>query len=637
MFDVIDQEDSDAIAADLDRAEKSKYWVYDIETYPNQFVAVFQNLGTGERWIFEISERTNDAAWLHWFLSRLKTTDAMMIGFNNNGFDWPVMDHFLRLSICETGAYPTAFQLAQKATAIIDAKRDDWSHSVPEWKQDVRQIDIFTLSHFNRLGESVSLKKLEIYMRSPTVEDLPVKPGMNVPFDMMQPMVEYCCWDVSETAKYTLEIWDKITFRQELDRTFGGRRTRQNWNDVKIGSEYLLDRLRDRGVQTHMGREPIQTRHYAGIKIADLLLPVEFDSPELREIYRFFQAAVADEDDTKGFFSGLEATLDGMTMHFGLGGLHGAKPSRTWRTDDHRVIQLRDVTSYYPRMPVSFGWYPQHLGPAFTEVYDELFWKRKEHAKGTPENALFKLALNGSFGKTSDKFSPLRDTAYMLRVTINGQLLLARLSEVLCRVPSLEMIQVNTDGVAYMCDRSDLPLVEEICQWWMDWTRLNLETEDYNVFAQRDVNSYLAIDLKGKIKEKGAYLVNRAPHQDVSALVVQKAVKDALQNGSRLDQFIWSHTDAFDFMKGFKAARNSNIMWGDQAQQKTVRYHIALYGPELSKEMPPLKGSTEIRSIGIDTGWPVQICNKAWEFDWYNLNRRWYLIEAEKLHRGLGL
>ena len=51
--------------------DRSKVWVYDIETYPNFFCLVAVNLGTGERLIFEISERVDHAqelwVWL-WFL-----------------------------------------------------------------------------------------------------------------------------------------------------------------------------------------------------------------------------------------------------------------------------------------------------------------------------------------------------------------------------------------------------------------------------------------------------------------------------------------------------------------------------------------------------------------------------------------
>jgi hypothetical protein len=49
---------------------------------------------------------------------------------------------------------------------------------------------------------------------------------------------------------------------------------------------------------------------------------------------------------------------------------------------------------------------------------------RTSFKKGTPENAMLKLALNGAYGKSLSEHSVLYDPKFGLTVTINGQLLM---------------------------------------------------------------------------------------------------------------------------------------------------------------------------------------------------------------------
>ena len=72
-----------------------------------------------------------------------------------------------------------------------------------------------------------------------------------------------------------------------------------------------------------------------------------------------------------------------------------------------------------------------------------------------------------------------------------------------------------------------------------------------------------------------------------------------------------------------KVPRSSYLQWGEQQVQNTSRYYVAKGGKPLRKWMPPLKGKTEWRGIGIQSGWGVQVCNNIKdavlpvEFDFY--------------------
>ena len=486
IMDVIEQDDTDNM-------KYAGVYGYDLEVFPNWLSMCVQRMDTGERWMFEISPRMDHADEIWNFLWARQQAGDYMLGFNNLHFDAPIIQHFMDL--CYKGIRPNAMDTYLKAQAIIDAPRGDWTHSV--WESDlyIKQIDVYKIMHFDRMGQNTSLKFLEIAMRSVHVEGLPHQPGTDVPPELYDHMNWYNAWDVDRTIAFAKEIWDRIEFRFELDRTLGGRHSRVNWNDVRIGTGFIEGKLRDIGVEIRGPNKQLnQTNWPQGIKLADIMLPVEFDAPELRAIYNYFLTSTVMPDQTKGFFENLKADVGGMTMHFGTGGLHGAVPSTTYRADDTRMIQLADVTGYYPSMLVANGWYPKHLGSEFVDIFRFLIEERKKYAKSDMRAKLYKLSANGSFGNFASKYSFLKDESVLLAITVNGQLLLARLAEVLNRIPSLTLIQVNTDGVCYICDRSDEVHVDAILRWWETLTGLGLECDDYSLFAQRDVNSYIAVE-----------------------------------------------------------------------------------------------------------------------------------------------
>src|SRR5262249_24563711 len=156
---------------------------------------------------------------------------------------------------------------------------------------------------------------------------------------------------------------------------------------------------------------------------------------------------------------------------------------------------------------------------------------------------------------------PMYDPRFTMQTTINGQLLLLMLCEALCGVPSLQIIQANTDGVTFRVRREHQQLVADVCAAWQQLTRLELEYKLYTLMCIRDVNNYIAVDDHGAIKRKGAYdwpapdtPIGTAPsgprawHGDASAMVVQQAAVAALVRGEDLDAFVRAHTDPFDFM-----------------------------------------------------------------------------------------
>jgi len=335
-----------------------------------------------------------------------------------------------------------------------------------------------------------------------------------------------------------------------------------------------------------------------------------------------------------GKVKNLNCIVDGFNFVFGTGGLHGCIDSATVESCDQKVIVDLDVVSYYPSLAIVNSIYPEHLGPEFCFIYKRLKEQRMTHKKGSPENAALKLALNGVYGDSNNKFSPFYDPQYTMAITINGQLLLCMLAEKLMRIEGLEMIQANTDGVTIRVDRTKVGEMETVCKEWEKITKLELESARYKRMFIRDVNNYIAEYEDGKLKRKGAYEYDLDWHQNFSCLVVQKAAEANLVRGEDIGEFIRNHDDPYDFYLRAKVPRSSRLVIrsgdGEKTLRNITRYYVSNRGGHLIKIMPPLpKKPDKEREIAVNKGWNVTVHDVIAPLE--DINYDFYVGEAEKL------
>jgi DNA polymerase elongation subunit (family B) len=599
-------------------------YVYDIETYPNCFTITIKSVEGGSPFQYQISEYKDERFSILHLLYWLRNNRHRMVGFNNINFDYPVIHYLINNS------QATPLDLYNKAMEIINS---DTPYKNQVWQTDhyVQQIDLFKIHHFDNKARYTSLKVLEFNMKSESIKDLPFPLGTMLNKEQVQLLIDYNLHDVEETIKFYHESKEMIEFREKLSIKYS--KNFLNHNDTKIGKDYFIMQLEKANPGScYVGRKPRQTIR-SSINLKDCIFPyVQFQQPEFNRIKNWLSQQTITE--TKGMFKNLTCKVSGFEFVFGLGGIHGSVEFRElYGDDEYQIIDL-DVTSYYPALAIVNRVYPEHLGETFCDIYKDVFEERKRYPKGTVENAVYKLALNGVYGDSNNPYSPFYDSKYTMTITINGQLLLCMLAEWLMRIPDLKMVQVNTDGVTVLCPRRYLDQLEVTKRAWEEFTLLKLEEAEYSRMFIRDVNNYIAEYTDGSIKRKGAYEHNREWHQNHSALVVPKAVESHLLHRTSIRNFIEGHDNIHDFMIRTKLPRKMKlvIQYGEEEYtlENTTRYYVTHDGGYLKKIMPPLPGETEERSRDIESGWRVTPCNDIADAT-DPINYEYYIQEAEKL------
>jgi hypothetical protein len=603
------------------------YW-YDIESYPNFFSICIERDTDKARWQFEISPWKHDGQALYQLLMQIANSGGRMGGFNNYGFDYPML-HLLMQQQGQIDA-PT---LKQKCDHIITCGNngDRFSNIIWDDNQFVPQLDLMKIHHFDNAAKMTSLKLLEFNMRMDDIIELPYKPDHVLTLAESREVLTYNWHDVKATRKFGDLSRPMIEFRDKLTEKYDKNFT--NHNDTKIGADFFVMQLADAGVKAN---KRTQTPR-ACVNAGEIILPyVQFEHPEFQRVLEFFRNAVipTEGQGIKSYFSQFEqeltADIDGFHVVFGGGGIHASLSKQICTsTDTHQIIDS-DVASFYPNLAIKNKLYPEHLTEKFCDVYLNVYEQRKTYAKGTAENNMMKLALNGVYGKSNDVHSPFLDPKYTLATTINGQLLLCMLTEQLIKIPGLTMIQMNTDGVTYSCPREHVNHAMLLSEWWEDLTQLELEHAPYERMPIRDVNSYMAKTDKWKIKDlptngskpddfshclgelqyatlpadKNQYVkrIGCYAHQRIeensgtreltwnknhSAVVVAKAAEAALMHDQDIAEFIHNHDDVYDFFLRTKVPRSSHLLCGDEQVQNVSRYYVSETGGALTKVMPP--------------------------------------------------
>ena len=167
-------------------------------------------------------------------------------------------------------------------------------------------------------------------------------------------------------------------------------------------------------------------------------------------------------------------------------------------TDDSYIYCHADVSSFYPSLMSVYKIAPAHINES---VFVKLITWLKEtritakHSKedyidGIPKDTLaqvLKIVINSIYGKLGFEKSDICDRLAVLKVTINGQLLLLKLCEEL-ELNGIEVMSANTDGIVVKVYKSKKAIYDNIINQWQTDTKLSLDSEEYKCYINRDIN-----------------------------------------------------------------------------------------------------------------------------------------------------
>lgn len=613
-----------------------KDWIFDLECYSQLFSATFIDKDSDETVVFYIYKDVDQRKQLFDFLDNRVSG---LIGYNNLNYDSQLIEFLYR--------NPTATTQELRNYSDIIVNSENRKLDVPEYRLKIPHLDLYRVHHFDNKNRRTGLKWIEFMLDMENIEDLP---SQGTGDTWLEQVLEYNKNDVVATKNLFNISKKEIQLRQELSNIYGLNLI--NASNSKIGSELCLDlycKATGRRKNDVRALRTIRT----GVHGKEIIFPyIKFNSKEFNDVLEYFNNSTI--YNTKGDLEYSKVYKD-FQFDYGAGGIHGSISNEVVTEDNNYCIIDCDVASLYPSIAIVNNLYPEHLGEDFCKVYkhDIVDVRLAEKAKGKDGNKSivdgFKEAANSVYGKSNDQYSWLQDVKYTLATTINGQLMLSMLAEMLMEIDNLSLIQINTDGLTVRLPRTKESEYYEICNQWQKTTKLLLEYVYYKKMIIFDVNNYISVykDETKKPKTKGAkcQFEDIPLHKNKSHSIIPRAVHQYFVHGVPVEQTILEHQNIFDFCAGVKAKRSPKkgyshyeLRWinGEKIEKqklsKTVRYFISNKGKWLFK---CYEDGSEAH-VEAPTGkkdWKVTYFNKSWKCDMkdYDIDYGYYILKAKEL------
>ena len=619
------------------------HWVMDYETLSNCFIGVFEDIKSEDREIFVCHESRNDILELVTFLERNIAYEEWHVSFNGLAFDSQITEHILRNKdqLMQLDGDVIANFVYDKAQSVIQRQNEgEFSEFSPRQMQ-IRQVDVFKLNHWDNPAKRSSLKWIQFSMDWHNIIDMPIHHSSEIYADQIESIITYCINDVKSTKAIMFLSKGQIELRRNLTEEYNIDLF--SASEPRISKELFLHFLsKETGIKKWDLRK--MRTHRSQIVVKDIILPyIEFKTATFQNLLNKFNEIVIYPGQTKGGFK-YSVQYKGVKTDYGLGGIHGARTSRVYKADEDMIIMTSDVVSYYPNLAIRNGWSPAHIPKTdFCNLYEWFFEERKKIPKSDPKNYVYKIILNSTYGLSNDENCFLYDPEFTMRITINGQLSLTMLYEMICEeIPGAIPLMQNTDGLETMIPRKYQDKYLEICKRWEEMTKLELEHGSYQKMVIGDVNNYIAVTEDGKSKCKGRFEYdNLALHKNKSFLIVPKALHAYFVHGIEPRDFIAQQKNIFDYCGGVKIKGDWKFIehhvvdqeYVKNALQHTIRYYISKSGSKIIKT-----NLFDEREIQVEAGkWmqTVFIDYKEKTFDDYGISYDFYLEKIYKEIAGL--
>ena len=604
--------------------------VFDIEIFKNCFHCCVKNTETKELLLYECSHRKNNISDL---ISLFDNSEYMFCGYNNIHYDNPIINMLrkYREQIKNLDYIRICNNLFQLSNIIIN------EDGIEKWKEfkystDYATVDLLTMLFSDKLR--VGLKEMQVTMKFKNVQEYNNE-DFNKPIsdEDIPEMIKYNINDVESTETLLYLCKKEIELRLNIEKEFGINVLSKD--GMSIGTEILkINYLKKTGKKWYDIKElrsPCEI-----IDLSEVIFPfIKYDTPILNELlYEMKQQKVSPGRNgyKKRFLLGnIEVTV-------GVGGIHTKNNPEIIIPKENELLLDSDVNSLYPSLIISYSLVPKHLGKEFLEIYGDIRKDRlyaKEHGLKL-KNTTYKLALNGATGNYQNEHSWLYDPVAVMKIRINGQLLLLKLAEMLIKIGA-KIKQLNTDGILYIIPKD--ADYESVLKQWEEYTKLTLETENFEAFYQYAVNDYLGIlkgykETKNKelLKKKGLFVDEVSLGKGMQSMIIPKAINNYLSDGIPIEETIRNCRDLNDFITYQKVDKKFKVEYNGKLIQHINRYYCATNGYNLFKCEVDANGRRD-RYINMLKSSGIIICNNLDEFSEFpnNINYRYYITEANKI------
>lgn len=620
----------------------------DIECYINYFLLGLWNYQTKEKSSFEISEDIDQRKELYLFL---RDYDGFWITFNGIHYDNIVLAYGQQNSWWPKDSWEqVCFNLKRFSDSIINDDESNFDrlkqYKYFRWK--FTNIDLFLYwSKGLRQSKKISLKGLGIQLGYPVVQELPFDPSMILDQGQRKELKHY-------NLEHDLGILDLLTnaFEGKSNIPLGNLGTIQlrstavnkykipawSWDAPKIASETLL---RSYCEITDRDRKEVNNLRFnrPTIRFGDLFKDMRFDFRS--QVFKdLFEEWMNSYDTFSKEFVIVTKSNHGLKISCGIGGLHNILPEGIYEVEEGYKILDIDIESLYPQLIILFNAFrfPEVL-TAYKQFKEFRVTQTKpmlKKFKGQPEEAewknidsFYKVILNGVSGHLDSEHSWLYNPEGIMKVRCGGQLILLTIIEK-CWMNDITVIQANTDGITVKIRESKLDWFYEQVANSEKQYNVKFEYAEYSKMIFTSVNSYLAIPVVGKPKQKGSdFITNPELGSSVNFLVIPKMLELYFLKGINPETILASPEEyglhIYDFCGSFKVNRDYTVIHNRIKQQRLNRFYVAKNAPFLYKQK-----DSKSKPDNMLKGWGVEIYNQHIEqpLKNYNLDMRYYLREA---------
>lgn len=644
-------------------------------------------------------EYRNDLTLLLTFMKRHK----LLIGYNSSNYDNIIMDFIMMHGVKYNNRYlknskgedfnKALYNLSQSCISYGRGYdrifREDYGMKF--YKRLYDTIDIQKVLYLDK--RYVSLKQVGIMLKWYLVQDLPYPYWETLNLQdktVVQNLIDYNLNDCLITKK----VFDTNRDEVQLRKNIGDLYHINVMNESRSGTanRYFVAKYSERtGIEKSA---LLKLRTYRrSIKLKNLISDkVHFESTYLNDLLFKLNHKVINVGSTlKEDKLEIDVKFNNKLFQFRSGGLHTKDIPGIYISDSNGYLYIdADVTSFYPRIILNEEVCPEHLDKeAFLDIVNDIVVQRvdaKELTKkikkaltsgreftedelallelhlerATTKNEALKIVINAIYGKLGDEFSPLYDLVAMYQTTINGQLFLLMLIELLAK-EGFQNISTNTDGVITKVHYTQLEKFYDTCKKWEELTHFNLEYTTYEKYICYAVNDYIAIKegfksstddkktrIKNYVKKKGLFLTTLELDKGYFCPVVAKVLEDYYCFEDKIEDSLYNNNDIYDFCISKKSnddfqpvfefvdKETKEITY--ELLQKNNRFYISGISTgglvKKYKNPKPNRKGVIVKQISVVAKQNIKIFNKYYpqeKFEDYNVNYHFYYDEVMKI------